>query len=217
MTDIEMHAAEGSEPAACSGQRACNTFAGVGANERAARVETRTAEGLEPAVRPARRQTPPYVAASPHPLAGEGSLAAGSEHVSSLKLAPAVSDGRRGAFQRGKPWADDLPRLKALIAEGKRYAECAEILGRSRTSVEDAVERYGLARPKKWTADEMRILLDRRLQAHTIPDIAAQLGRPWRGVEAKWNALARRLPPQIVARVRDQVRHNVGRKAGASC
>jgi hypothetical protein len=68
------------------------------------------------------------------------------------------------------------------------------------------------AKAKKWTADEMRVLLGRRLRAHPIPDIAASLGRSPQSVEYKWGLLARRLPASVVARVREQVRHNVGRK-----
>lgn len=68
------------------------------------------------------------------------------------------------------------------------------------------------AKAKRWTAEEMRVLLDRRLQAHPIPEIAASLGRTPQSVEYKWGLLARRLPASVVARVREQVRHNVGRK-----
>ena len=71
------------------------------------------------------------------------------------------------------------------------------------------------AKAKKWTADEMRVLLDRRLRAHPIPEIAASLGRSPQSVERKWGLLAQRLPASVVARVREQVRHNVGGKPRA--
>ena len=51
----DMHAAEGPEPAACSGQRVSNTFTGAGARERAARIEMHAAEGSEPTACSGRR------------------------------------------------------------------------------------------------------------------------------------------------------------------
>jgi hypothetical protein len=173
-----MHAAEGSEPTACSGRRAHDTLLGfVRRNERAARLETDAAEGSGPTASCARRLhtladdvrlgSPDADRALSSP-SGSGVTPAA---VSSLNLAPAVSDGRRGLFEAAKP--------------------------------------------KKWTAEEMRVLLDRRLRAHPIPEIAASLGRSPQSVEYKWGLLARRLPESVIARVREQVRHNVGRKPRA--
>jgi hypothetical protein len=214
----DMHAAEGSEPAACSGQRVHHRAVGTG---RAARIEMDAAEGFGPAASCGRlhhavqSNAPGDSPIAGRPLSSPSGSGVTPAAVASLNLAPAVSDGRRGLFQRGKPWAPDLPRLKALIAEGKTYAECAEILGRTQSAIENVVDRRKLGKLKKWTSEEMRVLLDRRLQAHPIPDIAASLGRTPQSVEYKWGLLARRLPASVVARVREQVRHNVGRKPRA--
>ena len=159
----QMHAAESLDDTACSGQRALTHPSG-GAMRAARNQIARPAAARSGGAVPAGIVPGP---AASHPLAGEGSSAAGMD-VFSLQTHPAVSDGRRGLFEGAKA--------------------------------------------KRWTAEEMRVLLDRRLQAHPIPEIAASLGRTPQSVEYKWGLLARRLPASVVARVREQVRHNVGRK-----
>lgn len=143
----DMHAAEGPEPAACSGRRAHDTLSGsVGRNERAARIEMDAAEGSGPTASCARRlHTPeddlglgsPDADRAPSPPSGSGVTPAA---VSSLKLAPAVSDGRRG-LSRG-----EFVRIAApLLAKGSTWREVGEACGLSPRAAQARGENAGLA------------------------------------------------------------------------
>lgn len=205
----DMHAAEGSEPTACSGQRVSNTFTGAGARERAARIEMHAAETSGVTACSGRRAHDTLLGS-----VGRNERAARIEMDAAEGSGPTASCARRlhtsaDDVELGSPDADRAP----LSPSGSGVTPAAVSSLQTCPAVSDG--RRGLfegAKAKRWTAEEMRVLLDRRLQAHPIPEIAASLGRTPQSVEYKWGLLARRLPASVVARVREQVRHNVGRK-----
>jgi len=141
----ETHTAEGSEPAVCSGQRAANTFTGAGARERAARNQMDAAEGSGPTASCARRlhtSADDVELGSPDadrapPCRCDGGVTPVA--VSSLNLAPAVSDGRRGLSREAF-----VAIATPLLAKGATWREVAEACGLSWRAAKGRGEHYGL-------------------------------------------------------------------------
>lgn len=145
MTAHETHAAEGSEPAACSGQRVSKTFTGDGARERAARNQMDAAEGSGPTASCGRRfhtsaddveLGSPDADRPPSSPSGSGVTPAA---VSSLDLAPAVSDGRRGLSR-----AEYVRIAAPLLAKGATWRQVGEACGLSWRAAKGRGEHAGL-------------------------------------------------------------------------
>jgi len=141
----DMHAAEGPEPAACSGQRVSNTYTGGGARERAARIEMHAAEGSGPTASCARRlhtSADDVELGSPNADRALSSRCDGGSSVaglSSLQTSPAVSDGRRGLSR------EDFVRIATpLLAKGATWRQVGEACGVSWRAAKGRGENYGL-------------------------------------------------------------------------
>ena len=151
-TTNEMHAAEGSEPAACSGQRASDItlVGGSGGQGRAARKQMDAAEGSGPTASCGRRSHTsaddvelgsPDAARPLSPPSGSGVTSAA---VSSLNLAPAASDGRRGLSR------EDFIRIAApLLDEGASWREVGEACGLSSRAAQHRATHAGLVSKRK--------------------------------------------------------------------
>ena len=137
----KMHAAEGSEPAACSGRRAHDTLLGsVGRPERAARIET-----ARPAAARSGGANPTGIVPGPaasHPLAGEGTSAAGMD-VSSLNCA------RQASNPAGRLSRDEFVHVAVpMLAQGATWRDVGEALGLSWKAAKRRGEEYGLKNPR---------------------------------------------------------------------
>ena len=130
----QMHAAESLDDTACSGQRALTHPSG-GAMRAARNQIARPAAARSGGAVPAGIVPGP---AASHPLAGEGSSAAGMD-VFSLQTHPAVSDGRRVLSR------EEYVRIATpLLAAGATWREVGEACGISARAAQHRAAHVGL-------------------------------------------------------------------------
>ena len=151
MTTNEMHAAEGFEPAACSGRRASDIpLGGSGGKGRAARNQMDAAETSGVTASSGRRLhtlADDVRLGSPdadRPLSPPRGSGVTPAAVSSRETCPAVSDGRRVLSR------EDFTRIAApLLDEGASWREVGEACGISVRAAQHRAAHVGLVSKRK--------------------------------------------------------------------